>query len=284
MAAKNHPHPRSSQAASSPAARPDEPRPVRTDDAHLDRLVEPEYAAVSGAAIFALVLAAVSVVAFLPAPLDLPLPMTWLRLPILLVLPLTAIAASLAAWRSIRRSEGTRTGLRLAQAALALALVATLGSGAMHAVGQVHRYELQRSLVEVANGYLQRVLTDQPDIIFGDLVRNGVAPLDEKPNYLNAWKTAQYYMHEGSGDYYGLRLEKAGAFVQSVAPKDRPGEEEILQDFGEVIYRLQYAKGAIDLRFGFRLVEGQWKLINFNQGFALELPKDGAQPKKRFEP
>ena len=277
MAEKRHPH-------SSRPTPAQSPRHLRTDDAPLDRLVEPEYAAISGAAIFALVLAALSVAAFLPAPLDLPLPMTWLRLPILLILPLTAVALALAARRSILRSEGTRTGLGLAQAALALALLITLGAGAMHGFGQVRRYQLQRALVEVAEAYLQHVLTDKPDIVFGDLVRNGAVTLDDKPGFLQGWKTAQYYMHEGSGDYYGRRLEKAGATVQSVAPKDKPGEEEILEDFGEVIHRLQFAQGAVDLRFGFRLVDGQWKLVTYNQGFSREFPKDDTRPKRRFDP
>ena len=129
-----------------PASHP--PRPPRTDDAHLDRVVEPEYASVSGAAIFALVLAAISVVAFLPVPADLPLPWTWLRLPLLLIVPLAAAGAAAAARRSIRRSEGTRTGMRVAQIALTLALVVTVGAGAMHGVRQVRRHQLLVSLIE----------------------------------------------------------------------------------------------------------------------------------------
>jgi hypothetical protein len=274
----SHPH---RQPTSSP-----HPRPPRADDAHLDRVVEPEYASVSGAAIFAVVLSAISVVAFLPVSADLPLPWTWLRLPLLLTVPLAAVGVALAARRSIRRSEGTRTGLRVAQIALVLALVITVGAGTMHGIRQVRRHQLLVSLIEKADGYLQSVLNDQPEAIFSDLVVNGARSPKDRPGYVDSWRMAQREFHGGSGEYYGRKLQQAVPIMRAAGAKGGPDEnqEEVEQDTGLVTHRLLFANQAIDMQFLFVLVEGQWKLVSFGFAPVSEWPKAGQQPKKRFDP
>jgi len=246
-------------------------------EAYLDRMVEPEYASISSGAIGALVLAGVAVLAFLPLPAYLPLPFTVFRFPILLVLPLVAIPFALAAMRSIRKSEGTRVGLGLAQAALILAVVETLGAAALHGTQQYHEYALQESLVREAETHLQCVLGDRPDDLFTELVANDPEWTKHEQGYRRLWRNVQAYLHQTGGDYFGRRLQQTRIRA--------PGSAEQGQfTMGVAIHRLRFREGAMDLVFRFHLVGRQWKLVDVSPtGGVMEFPDDNEKPKKRFE-
>jgi hypothetical protein len=247
------------------------------DDARLDRAVDPEYAAVSGAAIGSLILAAVAVAAFLPVPVDLPLPWTWFRLPLFLVLPLAAIALAMAAIRLIRRSEGTRIGIRLAQAALVLAIVETLGAAAFHTVRQYGHYTVQQALVGESRTDLQYVLDGDFEALFRKLVANDPSVAKAERQIRAWWRQTQTYMRSGGGDYFGRALQSC---TRRVPETEEDGPYEI----GFVSHRLMFADGALDVFFRYQLVDGQWQLTYANsQRKMLTIPKEGDKPKKRFE-
>jgi len=256
----------------SPAA-PHSPPP----EAYLDRVVEPEYASISAAAIGALVLAGISVLAFLPVPANLPLPLTAFRFPILLVLPLTTLVFAAAAMRSIRKSEGTKVGLGLAQAALILAVVELLGAAALHGARQYHDYSLQQSLVREAEVRLGYVLDDQPAPLYAELLRNSPGLAQYETELRRLWQRTQRYMHATGGDYFGRRLQQT-----RIRAPDSPEEGPF--EIGIAIFRLRFREGAMDIMFRFRLEEDQWKLTDFRPaGGVMDFPDDDETPKKRFE-
>lgn len=252
--------------------------PSLPDDTRLDRVVEPEYASVSGLAIFALLLATVGVVAFLPLPAGLPLPMTWFRLPILLLVPLATIPFAVTAIRQIRSSAGTKVGIALAHSALALSLIFAIGAGTVHGLGQWGHHKRQLALVSAAENILSAILNNQPDTVLAALVRSGVATPANRGKFLMHWNQTQRLLH-GDGPYYGRMLNRIGAYKQ-----DAEDASEARYDIGVVIYRLQFQRAALDLRFQFRLIEDQWKLVGITESQAFVLPGDDAKPKRRFEP
>lgn len=254
------------------------PGPSLPDDARLDRAVEPEYASVSGLAIFALLLATVGVVAFLPLPAGLPLPMTWFRLPILLLVPLTTLPFSVAAIRQIRSSAGTKVGIALAHSALALSLIFAIGAGTVHGLSQWEHHKRQQTLVSAAGGILSAILNNQPDTVLATLIQSGVVTPADRGRFLIHWKQTQHLLHRG-GEYYGRKLNQIGAYKQ-----DTKDESEARYDIGVVVYRLQFKRAALDLKFRFSLIEEQWKLVGITESQALVLPDDDAKPKRRFEP
>jgi hypothetical protein len=256
------------------------PSPSLPDDARLDRAVEPEYASVSGLAIFALLLATVGVVAFLPLPAGLPLPMTWFRLPILLLVPLTTLPFSVAAIRQIRSSAGTKVGIALAHSALALSLIFAIGAGTVHGLSQWEHHKRQQTLVSAAEGILSAILNNQPDTVLAALIRSGVATPADRDKFLMHWNQTQRLLHDdGGGKYYGIKLNQIGAYKQ-----DTKDESEARYDIGVVVHRLQFKRAALDLKFQFSLIEEQWKLVGITESQALVLPGDNAKPKRRFEP
>jgi len=246
-------------------------------EAYLDRVVEPEYASISAAAIGALVLAGISVLAFLPVPADLPLPLTVFRFPILLVLPLATLVFAAAAMRGIRRSEGTKIGLGLAQAALILAVVETLGAGALHGARQYHDYSLQQSLVREADVRLGYVLDDQSEPLYQELFRNSPELAKYESELRRLWQDIQAYMHTRGGDYFGRRLQQT-----HIGWADDPAGGQV--EIGVAIFRLRFREGAMDITFRFRLEDGRWQLTDFRPSFGvMDFPDDDETPKKRFD-
>jgi len=267
------------------------------DEAHLDRAVEPEYAAVSIAAIAALVLAVVGLVAFKPSQPPLPLASRgWFQLPILLLIPVAAVAVALGSLRSIRRSEGTKAGQPLALAALVLALATAAGSTGFHAVRQYREHERMQSLVAASSYWLDLLLREHYRTVFDELVRSHPLDNGEAEKIFPGWeKRVRGYLFDG-GDYYGRRLQDT-----NIA---EPSEEELgtqvewyrhhsesfgaipsppPYDAGVAIHRLKFKESGVDIPFVFWWVDGRWRLINVSPRPALVFPEPGEAPKKRFE-
>lgn len=252
--------------------------PQAPDDAHLDRVVEPEYAAISANAIGALVLAGIAAVAFLPLPVDLPLPGTWMKFPVLLALPLATIPYALAAIRGIRNSEGTRVGLGLAHAALVLAVVIVLGAGTVHALRIRRHHTIEQSLVHAADPLLQAVIDDDFQSLFDNLARGNPEIAKRRAGYQNLWRHIQAYLHTDGGDYYGRHLR-----LTQILPPENP--ELPPYDRGDVVHRFRFTEGAMDIAFQFWRVDGTWTVMGFYaKGQLVDYPKPGETPAKRFDP
>lgn len=251
-----------------------------TADARLDRAVEPEYAAVSGWAIVALILAGIAVVAFAPTPAYLPLPGTWIRFPLLLALPLAAIGVALGAARDIRRSEGTKVGLTLARAALVLALVTALGAGVFHGLRQYQEYTLHRTLVERGDEVLQWVIDNEKQAVFQTMLANDPGWAEHRGAFDRQWDFLQRYLRDPAlgGQYYGRFVQQT-----TILPPTEPDDPPF--DRGRVVHRFRMGNGAMDVLIHFLHVDGQWKLVRVLPSTgALVFPKDNETPKPRFEP
>jgi len=266
-------------------ARPAEnhPRPQGTlpDSSHLDRAVEPEYASVSVAAIAALALAALGLTALLPVDVTLALFPGWFQVPLLIFIPLGTIPFALAVMRSIRRSAGTKVGLPLAQAALVLALLATVGSAALHGARQYREHRLLETLVEDSDRYLESLLKGDYRSVFDELARNNPPPGSLEEQFEFWKKNFDDFLYKG-GDYYGRTLSTSQRFPPE-RPEDPPG------GLGLVVYKFRFSEGILNIRFIFRLDDGQlfgpygWKLMAVRPERAYEFPEADEKPKKRFE-
>lgn len=260
------------------------PKPAR-DEARLDRVVEPEYASISARAILALVLAGIAIVAFLPMPAYLPLPWVWFKLPLLVIIPLAVIPFAVSAVRDVRRSEGTKVGLGLAQAALVLAVGVALGASVFHGIRQWHEYTLERSLVSAADPYLEAVIENDFDAMFGELARNNPVAAEDRSGFRRLWDYVQDYLRKTGGEYYGRELRPTT--IIPAGPVEGPEGESAGQpyDEGRVVHRFMMAEGAMDVVFRFWHVASQWKLVGFDaRGHLLEYPDPTDRPKRRFEP
>ena len=121
-------------------------------DAELDRATDPEYAAVSVTAVLGVVLAALSVVAFLARPL--------------VAVPVLATVVSLAARRRIRRSHGVLTGRHLALAGLALGIGLTAASAGYHGWQWYDQQRTLHALREWADGIMDQVVAGKYKEVF----------------------------------------------------------------------------------------------------------------------
>jgi hypothetical protein len=252
------------------------------DEAHLDRLVDPEYAEISGWAIFSLILAAIGAVAWLPPAIGyMPLPGDIrYKLPILVTIPLAALLLSLVAARSIRRSAGTKVGLKTAWAALAVSAICLVGSLVYHGVYQHGELQLQDSLVRTANERLQQLFARKYDLLLREMVANGRTDLASPQAQAQRKQIIEENLY-GTGDYYGYVQQ----WVKTDHPQNPDNPEEQSEELdGVVIYRLSFAMGAVDLGLRFRYQDGQWLLIEVAPGFnpMVAIP-EGSTPKKRWE-
>ncbi len=178
------------------------------DAAHRDRAVEPEYAAISGGAVAALVLAGVSVIALLPKQAPIPLPFgVRYRLPVLLLVPLAVIPFSLFVIRRIRNSAGTKVGMPLARAALALAGLVAVGSIAMHGLRQHREFELHDTLAEQAEVYLRRIFDEQYRAVYDAMAANYPELYPQEVPF-EQWRRRTHRALYGAGDYYGKSVQR----------------------------------------------------------------------------
>jgi hypothetical protein len=254
----------------------DQNRRLGPDEAHLDRAVEPEYAAISGWAVFALILAAIGALALLPAAYQpyLPWP-TLLRyhLPILLVIPIVSGILALMAMGSIRRSGGTRVGLQPARIALGLSLLFMAGSLCYHGLHQRTEILLQDQLQAAAAGDLQDLFANNYDALLARLAANGGNVPRDKRSWI---AETHYYLYDG-GDYYGRKLQALEMRPVEVSP------EQTRLD-GMAVYRLTFKEWTLDLRLQYVRMNDEWKLVSMEgAGNPMTAPKEGVQPKPRFE-
>jgi len=254
------------------SAEPAAPR----DDAHLDRAVEPEYAAVSVMAILALILTGVGALAMLPRQAYVGIPGVTYRAPILLVLPVASLLFALVARRKIVRSEGTLVGLRAATAAVTLSAVFVAGSVALHGYLQHRQYSLNQALLTETQGYLDRLLNGDYESVYREMAANNPGIVSEglSPTVFGEMVGSRL---KGGGDYYGRRLQNQGVTV----PDDAADGGEIR---GYVTHRFLFKRGAVDLNFIFAEQDGRWKLMLVKPSMAFEFLPPDAKPKKRFEP
>ncbi len=253
----------------------DQRRKPGPDEAHLDRAVEPEYAAISGWAVFALILAAIGALALLPAAYQpyLPLPLVRYRLRILIIIPLASVLLALFAMRGIRTSGGTRVGLQPARIALGLSLLFIAGSLLYHGLHQRSELLLQDQLLASVNGDLGDLLADRYDALLDRLAANGGAV----PHDRRQWIAQTHYLLYEGGDYYSRKLQVLVMQPVEVAP------EQTRLD-GVAIYRLTFKNWNLDLRLQYVRVNDAWKLVAAEgSGNPLSAPLEGVQPKKRFE-
>ncbi|NIA20750.1 MAG: hypothetical protein GWP05_02010 [Anaerolineaceae bacterium] len=245
------------------------------DDAHLDRMVEPEYAAVSMKAILALILTGLGALALLPKQPYLSIPAISYRLPILIVLPLIALAAAVAALRAIRRSEGTLIGLKAATVATVLSAAFILGSIGQHGYMQYRQKELLRTLREAAQGYLELVMQEKYEPVYQELAANNPLIAERGPTF-KRWRSNIHRFMTTLGDYYGRNLQRQDL----VRPKD-PSEGADLR--GVVVHRFRFERGGVDLNFVFKDTDQGWKLMVAEPRPIGVFPKRGDKPKKRYE-
>lgn len=245
------------------------------DEAHLDRAVEPEYAAISGWAVFSLILAAIGAVALLPYKFQpyLPLPLVRYRLPILIIIPLAAAILALVARRGIHHSGGTRVGLQPARIALGLSLLFIAGSLCYHGLYQRTELLLQDQLQAAAAGDLQDLFAERYDAILDRLAANGVPVPRNRQNWI---AEKHYYLYNG-GDYYGRSLQVL--VMQTV--EDSPEQTRLM---GVAVYRLLFKEWSLDLRMQYVRVNDEWKLVALEgSGNHWTAPKEGVKAKARFE-
>lgn len=253
----------------------DQNRHLGPDEAHLDRAVEPEYAAISGWAVFSLILAAIGALSLLPAAYQpyLPLPLVRYRLPILIIIPLAAAVLALGAMRTIRRSGGTRVGLQPARIALVLSLLFIAGSLCYHGLHQRSELLLQDQLQATSADDLQCLLTGRFDELIDRLTANG----GNLPRSRPQWIAQTQFLLNNGGDYYGRKLQVLDMQPVEVAP-------EQTQLGGRAIYRLSFKDWNLDLRLQYVRANDQWKLVAAEStGNPLSAPREGAKAKKRFE-
>jgi len=124
-------------------------------DAELDRATDPEYAAVSVTAVLGVILAVLSVVAFLVWPL--------------VVVPVLAVGVSLLARQRIRRSHGVLTGRRLALGGLALGLGMLVASGGYHGWRWLDERRSLGMLNVWANALMDQVLAKRYKDVFDQM-------------------------------------------------------------------------------------------------------------------
>ena len=245
------------------------------DDSHLDRMVDPEYAAISVKAILALILAGIGALALLPKQPYLSIPGISYRLPILVVLPLVALAAAVAALRSIRRSEGTVIGLRPAIVATVLSAAFVIGSIGLHGYIQYHEKELRRSLLEEAQVYLERLMQEEYEPVYQDMAANN-PEIAKAGLTFNQWRSRIHTLMMTAGDYYGKNLQRQDL----VKPKD-PSEGTDRR--GVVVHRFRFKRGAVDLSFVFTDSDQGWELMGVGASGVAVFPKRDDKPKKRYE-
>lgn len=245
------------------------------DDTLLDRMVDPEYAAISVKAILSLILAGIAALALLPSPLYLSIPGIGYGLPLLIVLPLVALAAAVAALRSIRRSEGTLVGLRAATLAAVLSAAFVIGSIGLHGYMQYREKELHRSLLEAAQGYLELMMQEKYEPVYQEMAANNPLIAEKGPTF-NQWSSHTKHLMTTGGDYYGRDLQRHGV----KKPED---PTEGTDAGGEVVYRFRFKRGGVDLSFIFRDTDQGWKLMGVGANGVAVFPKRGDKPKKRYE-
>jgi hypothetical protein len=246
------------------------------DDAHLDRAVEPEYAAVSVMAILALILTGVGALAMLPQQAYVGIPGVTYRAPILLVLPVASLLFALAARRKIVRSEGTLVGLRAATAAVALSALFVAGSVALHGYLQHRQYSLNQAILTETQGYLDRLLNEDYESVYREIAANNPGIVSEGLSPTAFGEMIGSLLKQG-GDYYGRRLQNQGVTM----PEDTTEDGEIR---GYVTHRFLFKRGAVDLNFIFAQRDGRWKLMLVKPSMAFEFLPPDAKPKKRFDP
>jgi len=245
------------------------------DEAHLDRAVEPEYAAISGWAVFSLILAAIGAVALLPVDYQpyLPLPFVRYRLPILIIIPLAAAILALIARRGIRHSGGTRVGLQPARIALGLSLLFIAGALCYHGLLQRSELLLQDQLQTAIAGDLGDLLADRYDAVLDRLAANG----GNVPRDRRQWIAQTHYLLYNGGDYYDRKLMDLKTGWVDVAPEQK-------QLVGVAIYRLMFKEWSLDLRLQYVRVNDEWKLVSLEGSpNPMTAPKEGVQAKRRFE-
>ncbi|MBN2582622.1 MAG: hypothetical protein JXL80_06105 [Planctomycetes bacterium] len=245
------------------------------DNAHRDRAVEPEYAAVSVMAILALILAGIGALALLPKQAYVLIPGLPYKAPILLVLPVASFFFALLARRKIVCSEGTLVGLRAANTAVMLSAAFVLGSIGLHGYLQHRQYTLNEAMLADAQHYLDRILQDDYEGVYNEMMANNPA-LAATGLSLKRFRSEIRGVLNSGGDYYGRNLQS-----QDVRVPDDPSQPAEIQ--GRVVHRFHFKKGAVDLTFVFAQRNGQWKLMVVGQTVTAEFPKPGSVPKKRYE-
>lgn len=207
-------------------------RPQRIPEVELDRATDPQYAAVSTAAVLGVVIGALGVTAMLAAAL--------------LAVPALAILVSLLAWRQIRRSRGVLVGHRLALAGLLLgALTAALGAG-YHGLAWYHEHQMLLGLQGRAVEVVDEMLADHYEQVFEQLPED----FRRAQQSAEAFRRRMAPLFQGAGDFVRRDLQSL-----QIVPTERgdtlaPAEVRVL-----------FQRRILSVTAVFRQKEdGQWEL------------------------
>ena len=217
----------------------------------MDRVVEPEYASVSGTAILALILAPLGLLALKAIYFH----MFGLPVPILLIIPIISLAIALAAVRGIRHSEGTRVGIKLAITAATLSALIFVGATAYHGHQIYQQQSRLNDLMTLAQRDTELIFTGRYDTIYNRMLLNNPALATRQP--LADWTAHLDELLYSGGDYYGSRLEAVRMFNMRLNEEDPTAPEELL---AVVVRRLVFRHGAADLIFNYMHHRDQWQL------------------------
>lgn len=254
--------------------RSDDQRDLDLRESDLDRVVEPEYAAISGTAIIALLLAPLGLLslhAIYFQMFDIPVP-------ILLILPLVSLAVALAAIRSIRQSEGTRVGIRIASVAAILSGLIFIGSGGYHVHRITQQIERQDRLKAEAEADMQAIFTGRYSTIYNKMLLFNPGMSKELP--LQEWTSRMNDLLYGGGTYYGSRIQAMRMFTVQKDEDDPNSPEQLV---GVVVRRLVFRSAAADLVLNYIYTDGQWQLARAYIQAAAEFGRQGDKPVQRWE-
>lgn len=249
-------------------------RDVDLRESELDRAVEPEYAAISGTAIIALLLAPLGLLSLY----EIYFQMFNIPVPILLILPLVSLAVALAAIKSIRQSEGTRVGIRIASIAAVLSGLIFIGSGGYHVHHIMQESDLKNRLKAAALMDSQAIFTGRYNTIYSKMLLFSPEMSKEMP--LQEWTSQMNDFLYGGGAYYGSRIEATRMFSMK-KDEDDPNSPELLA--GIVVRRLVFRNGSADLILNYVYNDGQWQLARAYAQAATEFGRMEDTPRPRWE-
>jgi hypothetical protein len=212
-------------------------------DGQLDRALDPEYAAISTAAVLGLVSGVAGLLSFVVLPL--------------VVLPAVGLALGLLAIRKIRRSEGILAGRGIAMAASVLGAFVLVGSTAYHAQGWLSE---RRVLEDLSN----RSYDIMDDILAGRYAKvYNMIPED-------------FRRQQGRGpEEFRSHVEPVLAGAGSVLRRTLMSLEIIRTDDGAIVapakMRMELERRYLDFQFVFKQTpEGMWDLIGIGASETFE--------------
>ncbi len=244
-------------------------------DAEMDRMVEPEYAAISGTAIVALILTPFGLLSFM----TIYFMVFGVLVPVLMIVPLVSLLVALTAVSNIRKSEGTRVGIKLAVAAAMLSGLIIIGSGVYHVHRLNEQVELQDSLLRAAHSDMQLIFTGQYQPIYARMVLNNPA-VGETWSFEEWAEQLNVFLYHSGGNYYGSRIEAVRLRPGTPNLDDPQATPEVE---GIVVRRLVFREGSTDLQLHYARHDGQWRLLGLHAAAAAEFGRPDMEPVTRWE-